>query len=318
MTQLKPDRALINFLTLDSLQQTKLNINYELILSKGKWYAIGNGDGEVFTPENGKWKRIDKTRLEGYHYGAFLFDCNGTLMKYGGYGFWRNHGMFVKFNEALGDWQIQPSDRDIPFNGNLAFFQKTENKFYTFGNFDYNQSTGENKIFLDSLFRIDLLKMKWENLGKLNPTLIDKYYLHYRITTLANNHGCFILPIPSDSTALYFNFQTLKFSVYNSKNNQRLFRFFRELPPNQQVYSDSYGLKILAHGELINVDSISWDSALAQPFETSNILDIQPPTTVFRYFILIGGIGLTLLIILFSYFYKKKKTRFATLSGSNA
>lgn len=309
LQQLNPGHTLINFLPLDSILQSKPQFNYELILSQGNWYVIGNGDGQVFTPENGKWKRIDKTRLEGYHYGAFLFDCNGTLMKYGGYGFWRNHGMFVKFSEAIGDWQIQPSNRDLPFNGNLAYFHKKENELYTFGNFEYNQSISENKLFLDSLFRIDLHEMKWENLGKLNSTLLNKFHLHYRLTTLPNNQGCFILPISSDSTALYFNFETLQYNVYNAKNNKRLFRFFKPLPPNHQVYSDSYGLKILSNDILMNIDSITWELALSKPLESANIIEVQPTTSVFKYYILVGVIGVILGLILVTYFFKKKKSR---------
>jgi hypothetical protein len=309
LKQLSPERQLVNFFALDSTLQSKLHVNYELILSQGKWHAIGNGDGQVFTPENGKWKRIDKTRLEGYHYGAFLFDCNGTLMKYGGYGFWRNHGMFVKFNKALGDWQIQPCDRDLPFSGNLAYFSRKENSLYSFGNFIYNQSKSEEKKFLDSLYRIDLLTMKWENLGKLNETLINNYHLHYRSTTLSDNTGCFVLPISTDSTALFLNFETKKYSVYNSKNNSRLFRFFRELPPNQQLYSDSYGLKILSNDTLMNIDSITWESALSKPIESANINESQPTKSVFKYYILAGGIGVTLGLLLVMYLFKKKKSR---------
>ena len=304
---LKPNRQLTNFLILDPVQQAKPNSNYQLILSRGKYYAVGNGDGQVFTPEAGIWKRIDKTRLEGYHYGAFLFDCNGTIMKYGGYGFWKSHGMFVYFHEQLGDWQIQPSDRDIPFSGNLAHFNRKENALYSFGNCIYNQSTSEEKIFLDSLYRIDLLKMKWENLGKLNYDLADRYHLHHRLSTLSNDNGCFILPISTDSTALYFNFETLKYGVYNSKINSRLFHFFRELPPNQQVYSDSYGLKILDTDSLVNVDSIDWEMALSQPIETSNLID-QPTTTVnFKYSLILGGIGLAFGLILTAYVFKRRK-----------
>ena len=315
LKQLKPNRTLVNFLKLDTLQQTKPNRNYELILSHGKWYAVGNGDGQVFISENGIWNRIDKTRLEGYHYGAFLFDCNGTLMKYGGYGFWRNHGMFVQFNEALGDWQIQPSDRDLPFNGNLAYFSRKENALYSFGNFIYNQSMSEEKKFLDSLYRIDLLTMKWENLGKLNYTLIDKFHLHYRMTSLSNKMGCLILPISSDSTALFLNFETKKYSVYNSKNNSQLFRFFRELPPNHQVYSDSYGLKILASDSLVILDSISWESALAEPVDTSNLIEGLTPTVAFKHYITLAGIGLALGIIFLFYIYKQKKSRLSIVKN---
>jgi hypothetical protein len=309
LKQLKPDRELTNFLRLDSLQQTKANVNYELILSHGKWYAIGDGDGQVFISENGNWKRIDKTRLEGYHYRAFLFDCNGSLMKYGGYGFWRNHGMFVIFNEAIGDWQIKPSDRDLPFSGNLAYFSRKENTLYSFGNFIYNQSMSEEKKFLDSLYRIDLITMKWDNLGKLNNTFIDKYHLHYRLTTLSGNTGCFVLPISTDSTALFLNFETKKYSVYNSKNNSRLFRFFRELPANQQLYSDSYGLKILAHDSIVILDSISWEAAIDQPVESLNLIDEKIPTVAFKYSLLLSGIALVFGILVLFYLYKRKKTK---------
>jgi hypothetical protein len=307
LTQFKPNRQLANFLKLDSVQQTKPSANYQLILSHGKWYAVGNGDGQVFSAENGKWKRVDETRLEGYHYGAFLFDCNGTIMKYGGYGFWRNHGMFVYFHEPSGDWRIQPSDRDIPFNGNLAYFSRKENTLYSFGNFEYNQSTSEEKKFLDSLYRIDLLKMKWENIGKINFQLIDKYHLHYRLNTLSSANGCFVLPISTDSSALFFNFESLQYSIYNSKNNPHLFHFFRELPANQQVYSDSYGLKILACDSLINLDSISWEAALAQPLETSNLIESQAPSVIFKYSLLFGAIGLAFGLVLLAFLYKRKK-----------
>lgn len=307
LTQFKPNRQLSNFLKLDTVEQSKPNANYQLILSHGKWYAVGNGDGQVFSPENGKWNRVDETRLEGYHYGAFLFDCNGTLMKYGGYGFWRNHGMFVYFHEPTGDWKIQPSDRDLPFNGNLAYFSRKENTLYSFGNFEYNQSTSEEKKFLDSLYRIDLLKMKWENLGKINFQIIDKYHLHYRLNTLANANGCFVLPISTDSSALFFNLETLKYSVYNSKNNPKLFRFFRELPTNQQVYSDSYGLKILACDSLINIDSISWEAALSNPIETSNLIEAEAPNVIFKHSLLLGAIGITFGLVLLAFLYKRKK-----------
>lgn len=305
---LKPYRQLSNFLDLDSVEQSKPKDNYQLIISRGKWYAIGDGDGQVFTPENGVWKRIDNTRLEGYHYGAFLFDCNGTLMKYGGYGFWRNHGMFVSFHEPSGDWKIQPSDRDLPFNGNLAYFHRKENTLYTFGNFEYNQSTSDQKKILDSLYRIDLLKMKWENLGKLNSTLIEKYHIDYRLSTLAGNQGCFVQPISTDSTALYLNFENLKYSVYTSKNNSRLFRFFKELQSNEQVFSDAYGLKILDINLIAVIDSISWEEAMARPLETSDLLNKEAPTVDFKFSILLGAFGFALGAFLLFFFYKRKKS----------
>lgn len=308
LNDIKPNRQLTNFLELNSDERAKPTNNYQLILSHGKWYAIGNGDGQVFTPENGLWKRIDKTLLEGYHYGAFLFDCNGTLMKYGGYGFWRNHGMFVYFHEQTGDWQIQPSNRELPFNGNLAYFSKKENTLYSFGNFMYNQSMSEEKKFLDSLYRIDLLKMKWESLGKLNSNLVDKYHLHYRLHTLAGNGGCFVQPTSNDSTALFLNFETLKYNVYNSKNNSRLFRFFKELPVNEQIYSDNYGLKILDMEVLENVDSISWEEATAQPLESSDLIYKQAATVDFKFSILLGALGFAFGVFLLYFFYKRKKS----------
>ena len=308
LRKFKPERQLKNFLPLDSTKQNKPNINYQLLLSRGKWYAVGDGDGQVFTPENNLWKRIDNTRLEGYHYGAFLFDCNGTLMKYGGYGFWRNHGMFVTFNEHLGDWRIKPCNRDLPFIGNLAYFSRQENALYSFGNFIYNQSMSEEKIFLDSLYRIDLLKMEWENKGKLNDILRDKYHLHFRQNTLPSKKGCFILPISSDSTALFFDFETLKYSVFNSKNNPRLFHFFCELPSNQQLYSDNYGIKILLNDSLINIDSLSWESAIQNPLETSELIQLSEPVHLMSYSLFFSSAGILLGLLLLVYLYKRKNS----------
>ena len=305
--QIRPDRTIRNFLLLDSIKQAKAKENYQLILSHNKWYAVGDGDGQVFTPENNRWKRIDQTRLEGYHYGAFLFDCNGALMKYGGYGFWRSHGMFVRFNEYTGDWQIQPSDRDLPFSGELAYFNKKSNFLYTFGNHYYNQSTSEEKTFLDSLFRIDLLKIKWENLGRLNKNLIEKYHLHHRLSTLSSEFGCLVLPISSDSTALFFNFESNKFSAFDSKTNPKLFRFFRELPEENRLFSDGYGIKILSTVSLITIDSLSWGDALINPTETGDLVKTTSLSPFKNYvfllivFIVLLGIGLLLL------FHQKKK-----------
>lgn len=313
---LKPDRTVGNFLKLDSLRQAKPKENYHLIISHNKWYAVGDGDGQVFTPENNQWKRIDNTRLEGYHYGAFLFDCNGSLMKYGGYGFWRNHGMFVRFNEANGDWQIQPSDRDLPSSGEMAFFHKKSNSLYSFGNHFYNQSTNSEKIFIDSLFRIDLLKMKWENLGCLNEKLIEDYHLHHRLQTLSSNFGCFVLPISSDSTALFFNFEDLSFQVFNSERNSKLFVFFNELSGNKRLYSDAYGIKILDCDSLHAVDSISWNTALENPVFSDKLTKEKNPN---RWITLaaMGCIALILSALIFYFLFNKKKSKASRNDNTN-
>lgn len=306
---LKPDRVIDNFLLLDTIEQIKPKENYHLILSHNKWYAVGDGDGQVFTPENNSWKRIDKTRLEGYHYGAFLFDCNGALIKYGGYGFWRSHGMFVRFNENTGDWQIQPADRDLPFNGELAYFHKKSNCLYTFGNHIYNQSTNSEKTFIDSLFRIDLLKMKWENLGKLNDDLINRYHLQNRLMSLSHNNGCFVLPISSDSTAIYFNFEDLTFNIYNPENNPQLFSFFQELPKNKTLYSDNFGLKILNNDSIQTLDSLSWQMATANPVVSGRITNSKESFNLTQKILTAVSIGIIALLAVFYIFIKRKQTR---------
>lgn len=306
--QLKPERTIGNFLPLDSLEQAKPRENYHLILSHNKLYAVGDGDGQVFTPENNSWKRIDKTRLEGYHYGAFLFDCNGSLMKYGGYGFWRSHGMFVRFNEYNGDWQIQPSDRDLPFGGELAYFNKKSNTLYSFGNYFYNQSTSSEKIFIDSLFRIDLLKMKWENLGHLNERLINQYHLQHRLSTLSSSNGCLILPISSDSTAIFFNFEDLTYQVFNANCNPRLFSFLIELPQNQRLYSDAYGLKILNCDSIRNIDSIPWSQALNNPAYLGKIIETKPGLSTIQY-ALLACVVLSVIILLVYLLSKKRSNK---------
>lgn len=300
LLKIKPTRQLVNFLELDSNVQTKPNFNYRLILSKSNWYAVGNGDGQVFVSDGGKWRRADNTRLEGYHYGAFLFDCNGLLMKYGGYGFWRTHGMFVYFHEGKGDWVIQPANRDIPFSGEMAFFNRRENNLYSFGSFLYNQSISDEKKFLDSLYRIDLLEMKWENLGKLNPTLSQKYHLHHRLSTLENQDGCLVLPVSNDSSAIYLDFNKLQFNIYNPQSNPELYNFLRNQSANFQLYSDSYGLKLLSQDSIKTVDSLSWERALSSPVLSAELISSNQTFFILKSGWLYATISL-LLGVLFLY-----------------
>jgi hypothetical protein len=117
-----------------------------------------------------------------------------------------------------------------------------------------------------------------------------------------------VQPISTDSTALFLNFETLNYNVYNSKNNSRLFRFFKELPTNEQVYSDSYGLKILDMETLDIVDSISWEEAIGQPLESSDLLDRTAPTVSFKFSILLGALGFTFGLLLIFFFYNRKRS----------
>ncbi len=305
LEKIKANQPFLNFLSLDTLEQAKPNFNYYLVQSNSKWYAVGNGDGQVFTSENNKWKRIDKTRLEGYHYGAFLFDCNGILMKYGGYGFWRTHGMFVYFHEGSGDWVIQPANRDIPFSGSLAFFNRKENNLYSFGNFVYNQSVSEEKKFLDSLFRIDLLEMKWENLGKLNPLLSEKYHLHHRLGTIHNQNGCLVLPVSNDSSAIYIDFNKLKFDIYNPQQNPELYKFLKHHKANIQLYSDNYGLKLLSQDSIKTFDSIPWDVALNSPVFSDNLLSSDETFPLLKSGWLYATVSMFLGLL---FLYHRKKT----------
>ena len=101
---------------LDSTNTTGLKIERLDILEVGNdKYLLPNGAMSVYKWRNNSWTNICKGANRGFNYGNKAFVHKGKIYCWGGYGFWRGHGMLIVFQEDLGEWEL------LPFTGELEF-----------------------------------------------------------------------------------------------------------------------------------------------------------------------------------------------------
>lgn len=145
--------------------------------------------------------RIDKTKYAGSHFCAANFVDQNKVYSFGGYGFWQTNGALRYFNPAIGEWDIQPLDKEYPnifcasgsgsfwnnqnIGGNIpnqvknartspAFYwvDALNHDLYTFTTHNVDEITNSDasteKLFNKQILRLNLSQLKWEEIGLLN------------------------------------------------------------------------------------------------------------------------------------------------------
>ena len=200
------------YVEVDSTHSPLSQYGFQLIRFQDSWYAIGDGTGLVYQKKSdGSWSRIDSTRFGGYHFGANLFEYNNNIIKYGGYGFWRNNGYFVKFENHTRQWEIIPTNVELPTNNKLLFFDKKNHTLFSFGNTRYNQVDSNESVYIDSLFSLDLNAMKWQNLGAISDKCIIDFHLLKRAELISNDRYCIFTGTAENYSPFCIDFKTLQF-----------------------------------------------------------------------------------------------------------
>ena len=200
------------FIEVDSIHSPLSHYGFQLIRSQNTWYAVGDGTGLVYKKNaDGTWNRLDSTRFGGYHFGASLFEFNNNIIKYGGYGFWRNNGYFVKFEHHRGQWEILPTNIELPTSNKLQFYDEKNTALFSFGNTRYSQVNSNESVYIDSLFRIDLNEMKWQNLGAISKKCVHDFQLLKRSELISNDRFCILLGTQDHQVPMCIDFKTMQF-----------------------------------------------------------------------------------------------------------
>jgi len=294
------------FAEIDSVNAPLSQNSFQLIRMQAHWYAVGNGTGLVYKRNsNGTWNRIDSTRFGGYHFGANLLVFNNSLIKYGGYGFWRNNGYFVKFEEDLGQWEIIPTNIELPTHNKLLFYDTGNNALLSFGNSRFNQVQSNELIPIDSLFRIDLKEMKWQNLGAISKACIQEFNLPTRSEIISNNQFCILLGTQQNQLPLCIDFKTmqygkLKLSQQNSPIDNRL------IQPNDSTFcvSDGSSVYLISKNDFRIVDQKLW-TEIVQNAEITNPFVVYE-TEYLLWTSIVLGICILLFLVIKKYKTKNK------------
>jgi hypothetical protein len=314
---LNPTQAITCRFEIDSLNAPLSEYSFLLMKKNNVWYAIGDGTGLVYRREiNETWKKIDSTKFGGYHFGANLFVYNDTFFKYGGYGFWRNNGYFVEFLSQRGEWEIKPTNIELPSNQHLLFLDPTNSALYNFGVSKHNQVSEENSIQVDSLFRINLTQMKWENLGSLTDEFIKEVKSSERSETVSNDDLCLILGNNLNTTPYLINFRTLEFSSIDCANNlSKVVERMRNPEPGTILLADKEYIYLLDLKNYQIIDSISWQEIVKFKNSPQSLLTYKSNLTLYAS-IAISLLILSILVIRKAYNRRKNLTPYSdTLSN---
>lgn len=127
-----------------------------------KTLFVQNGLGKVYQWNNHRFQRLDNSFYLRNHFGSCIFEHEGILYSYGGYGFWNFHDFIVQFSEKMKEWNVHiHTSKTIPPGRKSPFFHKTKNEFIAFG--------GEgSKDFLKDIFAFDFKQNRFVHKGNIH------------------------------------------------------------------------------------------------------------------------------------------------------
>ena len=134
--------------------RTGLHIERLDILEVGNdKYLLPNGAMSVYKWRNNTWNNICKGANRGFNYGNKAFVHKGKIYCWGGYGFWRGHGMLIVFQEDLGEWELLPFTGDLQFmfgwHTNIGLYAFTNKKSIDINIDDQNIKEKQDDFKLD-------------------------------------------------------------------------------------------------------------------------------------------------------------------------
>ena len=159
----------VNALLKTPLDSSNESVSYKLLIKGGVPLLIENGSGRIFETnfQFNTLKRLDKTRHDGYCYGASVFVYNDTIFSIGGYGFWKLNGVVRYFDEVTSEWSFLPTDREIPYAEGLNSFSYVDLQqgilylIYQSGYHENIYADQDSKKAGITLARLDIRKRTW-------------------------------------------------------------------------------------------------------------------------------------------------------------
>lgn len=301
------------FVEVDPIHFPISHYGFQLIRSQNAWYAVGDGTGLVYQKNaNGTWNRLDSTRYGGYHFGANLIEYNNTIIKYGGYGFWRNNGYFVKFENHTRHWEIIPTNIELPTNNKLLFFNQKNHTIWSFGNTRCNQVNETESVFIDSLFRIDLNEMKWQNLGAISNKCISDFNLLKREELLSNDRYCLFMGTTENLKPFCIDFKTMQFGELKLPTGISIL-YDRIIQPNDSTFcvTDGNLVYLISKETYFVLDQKPWSEL--EPF-----IEASYPLIVYESeYLLWTTLIISTIILTFVTIRKSRNKKRTALSQSN-
>jgi hypothetical protein len=263
-------------------------------------YFVHAGCGVVFILNNNKISRHDHSFYHMNQFGGSFFMDEGEPRIYGGYGLFTSKNITTRYDTIEREWFAIYSNNIPPPAGLKNIIQKYKNSYYILDGFSGLAS--HYKAFTD-LWRFDIATKKWENLGRVNPTIIGKKIeLNYERFQIQNNlFSCF------PNMIVVYDFDNLRFKKYKI-NSFGLFRKIINVGELFLIFKTTS--KPSRYVEISNSDFL-------KQFEMEEgALILKQPSFIVQYKWLIVFFLITF-SLLFIWIIKKKTNRKKKLNSNN-
>ncbi len=196
---------------------------YQIVLLNGRRTAVRLAGGAVFDLDSfpNRWARLDSSSFVGYNNGALTFSRNGTLYKYGGYGFWMNHGLLLKLKNC--QWEFEHQNQEVKsFGNNSSFFHAPSHQIFSFSRPTKDQSFSDEYSKVDyAVFSMDVDVKEWRYLGHLQKEFQQDGFQIF----LKSPNG--FLAMLNGGSFVFLNVEDRKAYYLNQKMQSKMIDIFR-------------------------------------------------------------------------------------------
>ncbi|MFD1314218.1 hypothetical protein [Namhaeicola litoreus] len=143
-------------------------------------YFLSRNGGLVFEMQNDSIARIDNSYEHKMQNGNVLFERDGKIFRYGGYGFWTIHNFFTYFDRGTREWEYHQHHDTKNEAPEIAWPEviHTSDRLYLYNGIKLNPLNRVEMFKTDEVWRYTFSDGKWDYLGTCdNPVDKDNNYL---------------------------------------------------------------------------------------------------------------------------------------------
>jgi hypothetical protein len=139
-------------------------------VSKQELFFVHNSCGSVYSFSKGKIQRIDNSFIHKNQFGATIYEYNGTLYFFGGYGFFENKNTHDFYLRSANEWYaVSNTTTPKPSPRSNAVYIKGNNRLFLLSG-EVNTTAGHYQ--LSDCWEYELSSNKWALKGELTSELM--------------------------------------------------------------------------------------------------------------------------------------------------
>jgi hypothetical protein len=152
----------------------------KLIFNRGRLYVNIDGTGRLYrvgiVNDSLSFTRVDSTFFLGDNFASFSFSSGSKIYSYGGYGFWRNHGLVRYYDTVFNQWEVLKTSREIKRSPkSLTWIDSSGRELYICKVWvvnDANQDSAHSTLIKNKVFKLSLASGHWMELGDLKVEFV--------------------------------------------------------------------------------------------------------------------------------------------------